>query len=64
MSYDVYLKGPATGAVTSESVQASLDIMENKRHHMTLEERAAKYDGKLLIDGVYNRGEPAGREKW
>ncbi len=32
--------------------------------HKTLEERAAEYDGKLMLDGEYNWGEPVGREIW
>ena len=32
--------------------------------HKTLEERAAEYDGKLLLDGEYDWGEPVGREVW
>ena len=30
----------------------------------TLEERAAEYDGKLMLDGEYDWGEPVGREVW
>jgi len=32
--------------------------------HKTLEERAAEYDGKLMLDGEYDWGEPVGREVW
>ncbi len=32
--------------------------------HKTLEERAAKFDGKLMLDGEYDWGEPVGREVW
>ena len=32
--------------------------------HQTLEERAAKFDDKLLIDGEYDWGETVGREVW
>ncbi|MCR4588054.1 MAG: AbrB/MazE/SpoVT family DNA-binding domain-containing protein [Lachnospiraceae bacterium] len=32
--------------------------------HMTLEERAAEYGGKLNLDGEFDWGEPAGRETW
>ena len=32
--------------------------------HKTLEERAGEYDGKLLLDGEYDWGEPVGREVW
>lgn len=27
-------------------------------HHKTLEERAAEYDGKLMLDGEYDWGDP------
>ena len=32
--------------------------------HKTLEERAAEFDGKLMLDGEYDWGEPVGREVW
>ena len=32
--------------------------------HKTLEDRAAEYDGKLMLDGEYDWGEPVGREVW
>jgi antitoxin MazE len=32
--------------------------------HKTLEERASEYDGKLMLDGEYDWGEPVGREVW
>ncbi|MBP3570194.1 MAG: AbrB/MazE/SpoVT family DNA-binding domain-containing protein [Lachnospiraceae bacterium] len=32
--------------------------------HKTLEERAAEYGGKLMLDGEYDWGEPVGREVW
>ena len=35
-----------------------------KFRHKTLEERAAAYDGKLLLDGEYDWGAPVGREEW
>ena len=31
---------------------------------ITLEERAAEYNGKLMLDGEYDWGEPVGREVW
>lgn len=33
-------------------------------HHKTLEERAAEYNGKLMLDGEYDWGDPVGREIW
>jgi len=32
--------------------------------HKTLEERTAEFDGKLMLDGEYDWGEPVGREVW
>ena len=32
--------------------------------HKTLEERAAEFDGRLMLDGEYEWGEPVGREGW
>ena len=32
--------------------------------HKTLEERAAEFDGKLMLDGEYEWDEPVGREVW
>lgn len=32
--------------------------------HKTLEERAAEFDGRLIIDGEYDWDEPAGKEVW
>ena len=32
--------------------------------HKTLEERAAEFDGKLMLVGEYVWGEPVGRELW
>lgn len=33
-------------------------------HHKTLEERAAEYNGNLMLDGEYDWGNPVGREIW
>ena len=32
--------------------------------HRTLEERTSEFDGKLMLDGEYDWGEPVGREVW
>lgn len=32
--------------------------------HKTLEERAAEFNGKLMLDGEYDWGKPVGREVW
>ena len=38
--------------------------LEKEFRHKTLEERAAEFDGKLMLDGEYDWGEPVGREVW
>ena len=32
--------------------------------HKTLEEKASEFDGKLMLDGEYDWGQPIGREVW
>ena len=32
--------------------------------HKTLEERASEFDGKLMLDGDSDWGQPVGREVW
>lgn len=32
--------------------------------HKTLEERASEFDGKLMLDGENDWGQPVGREVW
>ena len=32
--------------------------------HKSLEERAAEFGGRLMLDGEYDWGEPVGREVW
>ena len=32
--------------------------------HKTLEERAAEFEGKLMLDGEYDWGQPVGKEVW
>ena len=39
-------------------------MLEKLTRHRTLEERAAKYGGKLDLDGEFDWGEPVGREVW
>lgn len=39
-------------------------IIRKQFKHKTLEERAAEYGGKLMLDGEYDWGEPVGREIW
>ena len=46
------------------SVANGVITLRKPFHHKTLEERAAEYDGKLMLDGEYDWGEPVGREIW
>ncbi len=39
-------------------------IISKEFRHITLEERAAAYAGKLNLDGEVDFGEPVGREVW
>ena len=58
---------------TSKLISDSLSYEEVKKHYMylvekifrhrTLEERAAEFDGKLMLDGEYDWGELVGRER-
>ena len=49
--------------VNIEASEGQITIRKNFKHK-TLEERAAKYDGKLNLSGPQNWGEPIGREMW
>ena len=46
------------------SVSNGVITLTKSFKHMTLEERAAEYGGKLHLDGEYDWGEPVGREVW
>lgn len=39
-------------------------VLSKPYHHITLEERAADFGGKLGFDGEYDWGEEIGREVW
>lgn len=39
-------------------------ILAKPFRHKTLEERASEYNGRLMLDGEYDFGEPVGREVW
>ena len=49
--------------VNIEASEGQITIRKNFKHK-TLEERAAKYDGKLNLGESQNWGEPIGREMW
>ena len=46
------------------SVSNGVITLVKPNRHKTLEERAADYDGRLMLDGEYDWGEPVGREVW
>lgn len=56
--------GIAVNEFLDVSVSNGVITLVKPNRHKTLEERAAEYDGKLMLDGEYNWGEPVGREVW
>ena len=46
------------------SVSNGVIVLAKPFRHKTLEERAAEFGGKLLLDGEYDWGDPVGREVW
>mgnify|MGYP006386449725 FL=1 len=57
-------EGIALNEVLDVKVSNGVITLVKTFRHKTLEERAAEYDGKLLLDGEYDWGEPVGREVW
>jgi len=56
--------GIALNEVLDVSVSNGVITLEKTFRHKTLEERAAEFDGKLILDGEYDWGESVGREVW
>lgn len=56
--------GIAVNEILDVSVANGVITLVKTFRHKTLEERAAEYDGKLMLDGEYDWGEPVGREVW
>lgn len=56
--------GIAVNEVLDVSVSNGVITLAKPFRHKTLEERASEYDGKLMLDGEYDWGEPVGREVW
>ena len=56
--------GSALNEVLDVTVANVVITLVKPFRHKTLEERAAEFDGKLMLDGEYNWGEPMGREAW
>ena len=50
--------------VLDVSVSNGVIVLAKPFRHKTLEERAAEFGGKLLLDGEYDWGDPVGREVW
>lgn len=56
--------GIAVNEVLDITVSNGVITLAKSFSHKTLEERAAEYEGKLMLDGEYDWGGPAGREVW
>lgn len=56
--------GIALNEVLDVTVSKGVITLVKPFRHKTLEERAAEFDGKLMLDGEYDWGEPVGREVW
>jgi antitoxin MazE len=56
--------GNSQGIRLSKEVSDGVITLARQFRHKTLEDRAAEYDGKLMLDGEYDWGEPVGREVW
>lgn len=56
--------GICVNDVLDVSVSNGVIVLAKPFRHKTLEERAAEFGGKLLLDGEYDWGDPVGREVW
>lgn len=56
--------GISIDEVLDVTVSDGVIMLVKAFRHRTLEERAAEFDGKLMLDGEYDWGEPVGREVW
>lgn len=56
--------GIALNDVLDVTISKGVITLVKPFRHKTLEERAAEFDGKLMLDGEYDWGEPVGREVW
>lgn len=56
--------GIALNEVLDVTVANGVITLVKPFRHKTLEERAAEFDGKLMLDGEYDWGESMGREVW
>lgn len=56
--------GIALNEVLDVTVSKGVITLAKSFRHRTLEERAAEFDGRLMLDGEYDWGKPVGREAW
>jgi len=56
--------GIAVNEVLDVTVSNGMITLIKPFRHKTLEERAAEFDEKLMLDGEYNWGDAVGREVW
>lgn len=56
--------GIALNEVLDVTVSDGVITLAKPFRHRTLEERAADFDSKLMLDGEYDWGKPVGREVW
>lgn len=56
--------GIALNEVLDVTVSDGVITLAKPFRHRTLEERAAEFDSKLMLDGEYDWGKPVGREVW
>lgn len=56
--------GISMNEVLDVTVSNGTIILAKQFRHQTLEERAAEFEGNLMLDGEYDWGESVGREGW
>lgn len=56
--------GIALNEVLDVTVADGVITLAKSFRHKTLEERAAEFGGKMVLDGEYDWGESVGREVW
>ena len=56
--------GIALNEFLDVTVSDGVIMLAKPFRHKTLEERAAEFGGKLMLDGEYDWNEPVGREVW
>lgn len=56
--------GFSVNDILEVKVSDGVITLEKNVRHKTLEERAAAYGSRLMLDGEFDWGEPVGREVW